>query len=95
MNLPAPADPVAEAAARRQVRKLRDFYQLCLTAALVIPFLAVVNVLTSPGRWWIGWVIFGFAAAIAFTALDTFGRRLWLGREWEERKVRELLGREP
>jgi fatty acid desaturase len=87
-------DRSAEVSARRQVRKLREFYQLCLTAVFVIALTGVVNALTAPGHWWSLWVVFGFAVAIAFSALDTFGRGLWLGRDWEERKVRELLGRD-
>lgn len=87
----APMDPV-EADARRYVRRLRKFYELCAIAVLVIGLCAVVNVVTSPNRLWVLWVVFGFAVAIAFSALETFGRGRWLGREWEERRVRALLG---
>jgi fatty acid desaturase len=91
----SPSDPtVREKAARAYVKRLGSFYNLCAVAVLVIALSVVVNYVTSPGRWWAWWVVFGFAVAIAFSALDTFGRRRWFGRDWEERKVRELLDRD-
>lgn len=86
--------PTRATAARAYVRRLRAFYNLCGVAVLVIALSGVVNYVTSPGRWWVGWVVFGFAVAIAFSALDTFGRQRWFGPDWEERKVRELLDRD-
>jgi membrane glycosyltransferase len=82
-----------EKEARRYVRRLGNFYRLCLVAALVVTLTGVINYLTSPHRLWFLWVAFGFAVALAFNALDTFGRRLWLNRDWEDRKIREYLDR--
>jgi Na+/melibiose symporter-like transporter len=96
---PAPDRAAADAAttqaieARKYVKRLRDFYQLLATAVIVIAISMIVN-FASGGRLWFYWVIFGFAIAIAFSALDTFGRNLWLGRDWQERKVREYLDRQ-
>ncbi len=80
-------------AVRKHVKRLRAFYQLCLVATLVVPLAAIVNAMTSSNRLWFAWVALGLAIAIVFAALDTFGRTLWLGREWQERKVRRLLSR--
>lgn len=77
--------------ARRYVRRLRSFYTLLVTAALVIALTAAVNLVTTPGRLWFLWVVFGFAVAIAFSALDVFGRRLWLGPDWERRQIERRL----
>lgn len=81
-------------AARKHVKRLRGFYQLCLVATVIVPLTAIVNAMTSPNRLWFVWVAMGFAIALGFTALDTFGRNLWLGRAWQERKVRQLLARQ-
>jgi fatty acid desaturase len=95
---PIPSPPTLEPAdlraARRHVKRLRDFLQLCVTAVLVIALTAGVNVMTSPGRLWFLWVVLGFAIALGMAALETFGRDLWLGREWQERKMREFLARQ-
>lgn len=77
--------------ARRYVRKLRDFHALLLTAVAVIALTATINLVRSPDRLWFLWVVFGFAIAIAFSALDLFGRRYWLGPEWEKRQIEKRL----
>jgi hypothetical protein len=77
--------------ARRYVRKLRGFYTLLATAAGVIALTAAINLATTPARLWFLWVVFGFAVAIAFSALDVFGRNLWLGSDWERRQINRLL----
>ena len=77
--------------ARRHARRLRGFYTLLAVAAAVIALTAVVNLLTSPQRLWFPWVVFGFGVAIAFSALDVFGRSLWLGADWERRQVERRL----
>ncbi|MCA3216974.1 MAG: 2TM domain-containing protein [Burkholderiales bacterium] len=82
----SPDDPLLDTA-RRDVRRLRSFYSLLGTALLVIALTSVVNVLTSPGRWWFLWVVFGFGVAIAFSAFDLWVRRRWLGPDWERRQV--------
>lgn len=88
---PAESRQIAEA--RRHVNRLREFYQLLATAAIVIAIAAIVY-LAAGGSLWFPWVIFGFAIAIGFSAFDTFGRNLWLGRDWQERKLREVLERQ-
>jgi Na+/melibiose symporter-like transporter len=90
--------PAAEAEAlhraRKQIKRLREFYILCGTALLVVALTAVVNLVTDPDRLWFLWVVFGFAIAIGFSALDVFARDRVLGPAWEERKLREILERQ-
>jgi hypothetical protein len=91
--LPQTAESTDVAAARRYVKRLRDFYLLLATAVIVVAIAAAVN-LAAGGRLWFPWVIFGFAIAIGFAAFDTFGRHRLLGRDWQERKLREVLERQ-
>jgi len=49
---------------------------------------------TSPGRWWWPWVGFGFGVALAFSGLNLLRQSPQFGADWEERKVREYLGRD-
>lgn len=92
---PAAADAATAQAieARKYVKGLRDFYPLLATAVIVIAISMFVNFGTG-GPMWFYWLIFGFTIAIAFTALDTFGRNLEPGRDWQERKLRESLERQ-
>lgn len=87
------ATPAQLEDARKYVKRLRDFYQLLLVAVLVIALTAIVN-LSQGGRIWFHWVVVGFGIALAFSALDAFGRSLWLGPGWQERKMREYLDRQ-
>lgn len=85
--------------ARRRVRALRAFYRHLAVYATVITGLAVVNLVVSPGRWWFvfpmaGWGVGLFAHGLATWAGSQRAGRLWLGREWEERKIAELMSRE-
>ncbi len=95
-NNPRPrlTDPAGLRAARKHVKRLRAIDQLGMVATLIVPQTAIVNATTSPNRLWFLWVALGFAIALGFAALDAFGRNLWLGREWQERKVRQLLARQ-
>lgn len=82
-------------AARARVKELKDFYTHVMVYIVVIGFLAILNLLTSDFPWVIfpalGWGIIG----LGMHALDTFGFNGLLGREWEERKIRELMGEPP
>jgi hypothetical protein len=90
---PACADSAGLVEARKYVKRLREFYQLLAVAVFVIAISMVVN-LSSGDRLWFHWVIFAFGIAIAVSAFETFGRNLWLGRDWQERKLREYLDRQ-
>jgi len=77
--------------ARRHVKDLRGFYHHALTFAMVIALLATLNLVTSPSRLWVQWVVFGWGIGLAAHGLSVFAYRGVFGREWEERKIREYL----
>lgn len=81
----------AERDARRQVGKLRGFYTHLLVFALVNTGLLAINLITSPGRFWFFWPLLGWGIWLALHAVGTFSRGRWLGTDWEERKLRELM----
>ncbi|MCX7155777.1 MAG: 2TM domain-containing protein [Rhodocyclales bacterium] len=82
---------VAERDARRQVRGLRSFYRHLLVLVVVSAGLAAINLLVSPDRLWFYWPLAGGVIWLALHAVGTLARGRWLGAEWEERKLRELL----
>lgn len=79
--------------ALRNARAVRGFYGHALTYVLVNAGLVVVNMLSSPGRWWVLMSLGGWGIGLAAHAVSVFAARDWLGRGWEERKVREYLER--
>ena len=81
------------AEARRHVREVRGFYTHALTYVAVIGCLAALNLLKNPDRLWFLWAAFGWGIGLAVHGLNTFAFSGFLGRQWEERKVREYLER--
>jgi len=78
-------------AARRQVGRLRGFYAHLTVYLAVNAGLLVINLFSSPGRLWVAWPLAGWGIAVLIHGAAVFlGGRLF-GREWEERKIREIM----
>jgi hypothetical protein len=86
-----PALSPAERAARMQVYRLRSFYHHLAVYVAVNAGLLLINLLASPAKLWFYWPLLGWGIWVALHGLRTFSRDRWLGAEWEERKVRELM----
>lgn len=80
-----------EAEARKRVQDLKDFYIHLGIYALVNVFLIVLNLLTSPDVFWAIWPILGWGIGLGAHAIHVFGLFGIGNRDWEERKVRELM----
>jgi len=81
--------------AKKRVKELKDFYKNLLTYVGVNILLITINLITSPGRLWFYWVTIFWGIAILLHASKIFilkGR--FLGKEWEERKIKEIMGKE-
>jgi len=50
------------------VRTLRDVKYL-VTAPFILAFLVVINLMTSPGHWWVQWAALGMGIAWVFSLL--------------------------
>ena len=80
--------------ARRRLVSEKGFYVHLVTYVLVIAGLFIINVLTGNGRWWFVWPAVGWGIGIAVHALSAFGLIGLLGRDWEERRLKELIEEE-
>jgi len=80
--------------ARRRLVSEKGFYVHLVTYVLVIAGLFIINVLTGHGRWWFVWPAVGWGIGIAVHALSAFGLIGLLGRDWEERRLKELIEEE-
>ena len=60
----------------------------------MISALFIINAPTGHGRWWFVWPAIGWGIAIAVHALYTFRLVGLLGRDWEERRLKELMEEE-
>ena len=101
---PPPANPAAnptdihdvsadEALALAKVRKIKGFYMHVAEYVLIIAFLALINLLTSPHRIWVHWAAIPWALVLGLHGLKVFDKIPFLNAEWEKRTVEKYLGR--
>jgi hypothetical protein len=90
----APSTEVSYQRARQRVGQIRGFYGNLFSYVAVIGFLAVINLLSSPSYPWVIFPALGWGLGLGMHAYGTFARHGLLGREWEQRKIRELMERD-
>jgi hypothetical protein len=90
-------DPNYEArykAAQKRVKELRELYVHVTIFVLANAVLFLVDYLDGGVLDWAYWVAIGWGVLLAIHALDVIFKRIW-GLEWEERKMRQLMGETP
>ena len=76
--------------ALHRVRELRGFYVHLITYILTNAGLLLIDVLTDD-EWWFYWPLLGWGIAVVAHGIRAFGLVDLFGKDWEERKVRELM----
>ena len=83
------------AKAKKRVEELKKFYGNLVTYVAINIILIIINLVTSPGSLWFYWVTIFWGIAILLHASRVFVLRgKFLGEEWEEKKIRELMEKE-
>jgi hypothetical protein len=83
-----------------RVQAIKGFYVHATVFVLVNIGLFVINALTgglAGGVWWFYWPLIGWGIGLGAHALGVFGFGSGggpLGRDWEERKTREMMDKE-
>ena len=78
--------------AKKRVAALRGFYVHLGVYVLVNLFLFLLDIITSPASLWFFWPLLGWTIAIVVHAFSVFGSGRLLGADWEEKKIREIMG---
>jgi len=86
-----PEMPAEEKNVVREVRRLKNFYISVIGYCILVLFLLVINLLTSPGYLWVVWPAMGMGIAILFDAFKVFGIKGQLGDDWERRQIEKRL----
>lgn len=91
MNYPTqtPEDFAYQKAVKR-VKELKSFYANLISYCIIIPFLLILNLITTPNELWFYWPALGWGVGIVAHATSVFA----IGKEWEEKKIREILNKE-
>jgi sensor histidine kinase YesM len=87
-------DDLAYERAWRRVRAIRGFYKHFFMYLVVITGLMIINVMTVPKTIWFIYPAMGWGAGLLSHGALVWGAEFWLGREWEEKKIQQLLARE-
>ncbi|WP_136668395.1 2TM domain-containing protein [Flavobacterium sp. H122] len=80
----------AYARAKDRVEKLKGFYGNLISYCCVIPFLVFINLQTSSKFQWFWFPLLGWGFGLLMHAFEIFG----YGKNWEERKIKEILNKE-
>lgn len=83
-----PVDPLYEEAKAR-VAQLRGFYSHLASYVLVNVMLFVINVVSSPGRWWFYWVTVFWGLGLLAHGVSVFTNAF--GHDWEQRKIQQYV----
>ncbi|TCP25699.1 histidine kinase [Tenacibaculum skagerrakense] len=74
-----------------KVERMKEFYQNLITYIIFIPIFIFINLRFSPQFHWFYFPIIGWGIGVLFHGLEAYNYSLFLGKDWEERKIRELM----
>ncbi len=77
--------------AQKRVEDIKGFYGNLSSYIVVNIGLAVVNLLTSPHHLWFFYPLIGWGIGVIVHGLSVFNYMPFLGRDWEEKKIQELM----
>ena len=77
--------------AKARVEALRGFYVHLGVYVLVNLVLFLLNIIIAPATLWFYWPLVGWGIAVFVHAASIFGFGRWLGADWEEKKIQEIM----
>jgi len=85
--------------AKKRVKAIKGFYVHLVVYIAVNAFLLISGAMSS-GEWEMFWewqsynTAFFWGIGIAFHAFNVFGMRFLLGKDWEEKKIKEIMDKD-
>jgi hypothetical protein len=81
---------------RKQVRRMAEFYRHAFIYVVIIGLIWALNFMTMKTdrplwSYWAIWPTIGWGIGLFFHGLSAFPNSFFLGPNWEERKVQELM----
>lgn len=80
--------------AQKKVKEIRGFYEHLAVFIIINATIIVVNLMTSPEYLWFVWCLIGWGVGLLSHGLKAFEFSLLLSKDWEERKIKEILEKE-
>lgn len=80
--------------AQRKVEEIKGFYGNLYSWILVNLGLMILNLVTYPDYLWFFWPLLSWGVGVAIHAMSVFNLMPFIGADWEEKKIRELMEKE-
>jgi Histidine kinase/2TM domain len=80
--------------AQKKVEDIKGFYGNLMSYIIVITGLAILNIFTSPEHLWFLYPAIGWGIGVVIHFCSVYSYIPFLGRDWEERKLNELMEKE-
>ena len=80
--------------AKKRVAEIKGFYIHLGVYLIVNAGLFAINMITNPDNLWFYWPLLGWGVGVAIHAFAFIIEGRWLGAEWEQRKIEQLVLRE-
>ena len=80
--------------AQKKVEELKGFYGNLSSYIIVNIGLIILNLVTSPGHLWFFYPLLGWGIGVAIHGMSVFNYMPFLNRDWEEKKIQELMNKE-
>ena len=78
--------------AKKKIQEIKGFYAHLVVTILVVPFLIFINLTFVPEFHWFWFAVGGMTIGLVIHWFTVFGYNiLGLGKDWEERKIREIM----
>jgi two-component system LytT family sensor kinase len=77
-----------------RVHDIKEFYGSLISYCIVIPFLIFINLRYMPHFQWFWFPMFGWGIGLIFHGFKAFSYNPFLGKDWEERKIKEYMENE-
>ena len=87
-------DKYAYERAKKRVREIRSFYMNLLCYCIVIRALIIINIIYTPEYYWFPFSMIGWGIGLLLHGMTAFDKIPFFNRDWEERKMRELIEKE-
>ena len=79
--------------AKEKVEKIKGFYSNLISYIVIIPVLAYINYRTTDFPWVI-FPILGWGFGVVAHGMEAYGYSPFVGKNWEERKIREFMNKD-
>lgn len=83
------------AEAKRHVEAMKAFYIHALIFACAMSAMLGLNALAKGGVWWVQWPLLGWGAGLLIHALLVFSPPRFFSADWEARKIKQRMERQP